>query len=330
MADSNSLPARLMGSGFTRFSLLPLAITFVVVVCMSLLATQVWMAWRAREVQLREAAQASANLAQSVAQHAYDTIKETDTALVGLVERIEKDGVSDLELSRIHNLLVLRVGELPQLQGVFVYAQDGSWLVNSQKVLLKNLNNSDREYFKYHKNNSDRAPFVGPPVRSKSTGDWIITVSRRINFPDGRFAGIVLATINMDYFRLFYDRFSIGKQGAIFIANGNGILLLRRPFDEKMLGQDISQFPLFKDYFSKGPVGTASIKSKLDGVTRINSYRRVEEYPLAVSAALSEDEVLESWRSDVYIQFLVGGGAGVAHLLPWLSYSETNKSAIKN
>lgn len=318
MADSNSLPARLMGSGFKRFSLLPLAITFVVVVCMSLLATQVWMAWRAREVQLREAAQASANLAQSVAQHAYDTIKETDTALVGLVERIEKDGVSDLELSRIHNLLVLRVGELPQLQGVFVYAQDGSWLVNSQKVLLKNLNNSDREYFKYHKNNSDRAPFVGPPVRSKSTGDWIITVSRRINFPDGRFAGVVLATINMDYFRLFYDRFSIGKQGAIFIANGNGILLLRRPFDEKMLGQDISQFPLFKDYFSKGPVGTASIKSKLDGVTRINSYRRVEEYPLAVSAALSEDEVLESWRSDVYIQFLVGGG--LVLLISYLGY----------
>ena len=307
MSTSGSLPARQMDSGFRRFSLLPLAITFIVVVCMSLLATQLWMAWRAREVQLGEAAQASANLAQSVAQHAYDTIKETDTALVGLVERIEKDGVSGLELSRIHNLLVLRVGELPQLQGIFIYAKDGSWLVNSQKILLKNLNNSDREYFKYHKNNSDRIPFVGPPVRSKSTGDWIITVSRRINLPDGGFGGVALATINMKYFKIFYDKFSIGERGAIFIANGNGILLLRRPFDEKMLGQDISQFPLFKDYFSKGPVGTASIKSKLDGVTRINSYRRVEEYPLAVSAALSQDEVLESWRNDAYIQLVVCG-----------------------
>ena len=139
MAGSSSLPPRLMGAGFMRFSLLLLAITFVVVVCLSLLATQLWMIWRAREVQLGEVAQASANLAQSVAQHAYDTIKETDTALVGLVERIENDGVSDLELSRIHKLLVLRVGELPQLQGIFVYAKDGSWLVNSQKVLLKNF-----------------------------------------------------------------------------------------------------------------------------------------------------------------------------------------------
>jgi diguanylate cyclase (GGDEF)-like protein len=111
----------------------------------------------------------------------------------------------------------------------------------------------------------------------------------------------------MNYFKVFYDKFSIGKRGAIFIASGKGILLLRRPFDEKMLGKDISQFPLFKDYLSKGPVGTASIKSRLDGVTRINSYRRVEEYPLAVSAALSQDEVLENWRNDVYIQFFVGG-----------------------
>jgi len=288
MTRSRSLPPRLPGAGFRIFSLLPLAISFVVLVCLSLLAIQLWMTLRAREVQLNEAARESANLAQSVAQHAYDTIKAADTVLVGLMERVETDGVSDLELERIHELLVTRVGELPQLHGIFIYAKDGSWLVNSQKTLLSNLNNSDRDYFKYHRTHDDRGPYVGPPVRSKSTGDWIVTVSRRINMPDGSFGGVVLATINMHYFRQFYERFAIGQKGAIFIANGAGILLLRRPFDESLLGRDISQFPVFHDYLPKSPVGTAVIRSRVDGVTRINSYRRVEEYPLVVSAALSQ------------------------------------------
>ena len=307
MIRSRSLPPRLLGADFRGFSLLPLAISFVVLVCLSLLAIQLWMTLRAREVQLHEAARESSNLAQSVAQHAYDTIKEADTVLVGLLERVETDGVSDLDLARIHKLLVTRVAELPQLHGIFIYAKDGSWLVNSQKTLLNNLNNSDRDYFKYHRTHDERGPYVGPPVRSKSTGDWIVTVSRRINMPDGSFGGVVLATINMNYFRLFYERFSIGEKGAIFIANGAGILLLRRPFDESLLGRDISQFPVFRDYLPKSPVGTAVIKSRVDGVTRINSYRRIEEYPLVVSAALSQDEVLAEWRLDAALQNAVGG-----------------------
>jgi diguanylate cyclase (GGDEF)-like protein len=305
MVTSNSLPARLLRTRFPYFSLFPLAIIFVVLVCLSLLTTQLWMTLRARDVQLDEATQASANLARSVAQHAYDTIKEADTVLVGLVERIETGGVSDRELSRIHKLLVLRVAELPQLLGIFIYAKDGSWLVNSQYELLQNLNNEDREYFKYHQNHSDRGPYIGPPVRSKSTGAWIITVSRRINFSDGSFGGVALATIDMEYFRRFYDEFSIGDRGAIFIASRDGRLLLRRPFDEGHLGKDISKFPLFNNYIFKYPIGTAVIKSELDGVTRINSYRKVETYPLVVSAALSQDEVLASWRSDTYLQILV-------------------------
>ncbi|MBE3026354.1 diguanylate cyclase [Janthinobacterium sp. BJB1] len=307
MIRSPSLSPRLPRGRFRGFSLLPLAISFVVLVCLSLLALQLWMTLRAREVQLHEAARESANLAQAVAQHAYDTIKAADTVLVGLVERMEVDGTSEPELARMHKLLAARVAELPQLHGIFVYASDGSWLVNSQKTLLNHLNNSDREYFNYHRTHGDRGPYVGPPVRSKSTGDWIVTVSRRINLPDGSFGGVALATINMRYFRQFYERFSIGEKGAIFIANGNGILLLRRPFDESMLGRDLSQFPLFHDYLPKSPVGTAVFRSRVDGVTRINSYRRISEYPLVVSAALSQDEVLAAWRLDTVLQNAVGG-----------------------
>jgi diguanylate cyclase (GGDEF)-like protein len=43
-------------------------------------------------------------------------------------------------------------------------------------------------------------------------------------------------------------------------------------------------------------------------VTRINSYFRLQQYPLVVSAALSEDEILGQWRTDAYLH---GSGVGI-------------------
>ncbi|WP_410505767.1 diguanylate cyclase [Janthinobacterium sp.] len=288
-----------------RAPIIWLATSFVVLVCVSLIGVQSWVTWRAREIQLRESTAAASNLAQAVAQHAYDTIKETDTVLVGLVERLEVDGAAAPQSERLRMLLRQRVAELPQLHGIFVYAADGSWLVNSQDVMLKNQNNAEREYFVYHRTHADRGAHIGPPIRSKSTGAWIITVSRRVTLPGGGFGGVVLASLDMGYFKKFYERFDIGRAGAIFIALDPGIVLLRRPFDPKALGRNISALPLYSRYLPLGPVGTAVITSGQDGVTRINSYRRLEQYPLVVSAALSRDEVLAQWRADAYLQ----GGA---------------------
>jgi diguanylate cyclase (GGDEF)-like protein len=285
------------------------ATSFVVLVCVSLVSVEVWLTWRARAIQLQESEVSTVNLAEAVAQHAYDTVKEADTVLIGLVERIEVEPAAQLDRERIHRLLEHRVAELPQLHGLFVYDANGGWLVNSQPVLLKNQNNSDREYFKFHRDHPDRGVHIGPPVRSKSTGEWIVTVSRRFNQPDGKFGGVVLATIDMKYFNQFFGRFNIGRDGAIFLALDNGIMLVRRPFSEKSLGRDISKLPLFREYLSKAPAGTHTFTSGQDGVTRINSYRRLAQYPLVVSAALSEDEILARWRADTFVN-----GAAVAIL----------------
>lgn len=285
---------------------------FVTLVCAALVALDAWQLWRAREVQLRDTEVASANLAKSLGQHAYDTFKEADTVLVGLVERVENDGTEEHALARLHALLVRRVAELPQLHGLFVYDSTGAWIANSQTGAPASLNNADREYFIYHRTHDGRVPHIGPPIQSKSTGEWIVTISRRVDHDDGSFGGVALATIRMDYFRRFYNSFDIGEKGAVFVAIDTGILLLRRPFDEHTLGKDISGLPLFSTYLPRGPVGTNTFTSRLDGVTRVNSHRRLTDYPLVVSAALSRDEALADWRKDVLfhgvaLAVLVGG-----------------------
>jgi len=287
-----------------RLPIMSPAVAFIALLCVALIALQAWLTFRARTVQLEVSKAATANVAEAVEQHAYDTFKDVDTILAGLVEQIETEDQADpkLRLKHIHDFLQHRVAELPQLHGLFVFRSDGSWLVSSREVMPRNANNADREYFSYHQDHADRGMHIGRPVRSRTTADWVIPMSRRFNLPDGSFGGVVLATIRTDYFNRYFERFKIGQEGAIFLALDNGILLVRRPYQEISFGRDISALPLFSKYLPQAMVDTVIFRSAQDGVKRINSYRRVQQYPLVVSAALSESEVLAAWRDDALFQ----------------------------
>lgn len=281
-----------------RPSIIWRAIAFVVVVCLSLVVLDGWRSWNARAVELGEMDIATSNLARAMAQQADDTFKEADTALLGIVDRVESDGTSPAALQRLHKVLVTRRQELPQLGGLFVYDENGNWVASSTSTPPNRFNNADREYFIFHRHSADPGPHIGAPIISRSSGTWIIPVSRRINKSDGSFGGVVLATIDLGFFRAFYDTLQIGNAGAVALVLNNGVLLLRRPFEEKTVGMSMQGSTLYRDYVTRGPAGTAFIKSAQDGVTRLNNYRSLEHYPVFVAAAMSKDEILHEWWRD--------------------------------
>lgn len=281
-----------------RPSIIWRAIAFVVIVCLSLVVLDGWRSWNARSVELGEMDVASANLSRAMAQQADDTFKEADTALLGIVERVEIDGTGPVALKRLHDIMVKRCEALPQLNGLFVYDAKGNWVTNSTSTPLNRFNNSDREYFIFHQHNTDPGPHIGMPIVSRSSGKWVIPVSRRINQPDGSFGGVALSTIDVDFFKSFYDTLQIGNAGAVALVLNNGVMLLRRPFDTKTIGKSMQGTDLYRHYTTKGPAGTAFIKSAQDGVTRLNNYRALQHYPVFVAAALSKDEILYEWWRD--------------------------------
>jgi diguanylate cyclase (GGDEF)-like protein len=271
---------------------------FVAVVCLSLVALDGWNSWNSRSEELRQMSTAASNLARAMAQQADDTIKEADTALVGVVERIEYDGTGPAAVERLRKVLASQVTELPQLDALHVYDKDGNWIVNSRHNAPENLNNADREYFVFHRTHAERGPHIGIPVKSRTTGRLLVPISRRIDQADGSFAGVALATIDIDFFMKFYDSLDIGEAGAVALVLENGTMMTRRPFSAGTVGRDMRDTDLFRAYTAQGPAGTDYIRSAQDGVTRLNSFRRVANYPLFVAAALSKDEILAVWWHD--------------------------------
>jgi diguanylate cyclase (GGDEF)-like protein len=285
-----------------RTSPVCIATLFVVLACLALVGLDSWRTWQAREDLLKEAAVDTSNMAQALAQHADQTYHEADLALQVLLEHVAEDGLGERSLQRIGRQLMAQINELPQLHGLFMYDETGRWLVSSQRTLLTQYNNADRAYFIYHKQHNDMLPYVGAPVQSRSTGDWIFTISRRVNKPDGSFGGVVLATLSLNYFKNYYQSFNVGRRGAILFALNNGTTLIRRTVDTATTNKSLADVPIFRDYAAKTESGTVELVAVSDGELRINSYVHLRRYPMFMTVAVSKDEVLTNWRHDAYMR----------------------------
>lgn len=276
-----------------------------------LIVAQAWNAWSARALRLSQAAVETSNMARALAAQGESTIRIVDTVLASVVEQVENDGIGAASSPRLQAYLRERVQSVPELHGLFVYGADGAWLSTSLPKPVKG-NNADRDYFQYHLTHLDREPHVGVPVRSRSTGVWVLPVSRRIEHSDGSFAGVVLGSIRVDFFAKLYDSFNVGRTGTIFLALDTGQLVYRRPFSDSVPGTNITG-PVYRMYNETGPVGSAMLRSGVDHVDRFYSYRRMDIFPLIVASAQSKEEILAQWQEGTVL-LLVASAVAVGFL----------------
>jgi len=288
---------------------------FTVLVCFSITSITLWQLRQARAHELDIANTTVANLSRSMAQQADDTFDQADIPVVGIVERLAYDGFGAATSSRMHDYLRATAASVEQIQGLFVYDKNGNWAATSLSHMPANANNADREYFLFHKSIDSALPHIGQAIRSRTTGDWIIPISRRVNDSAGNFAGVVLATIELAYFDRFFERFDIGTKGVITLAMADGTVLARRPTMDNVRGASIADGELFRKYLKERYEGTATVQSVLDHEIRLYGYKRLDRYPLVVLAGVSEHEVLDEWRQYAWRSLAIIVCVVVANLL---------------
>lgn len=133
---------------------------------------------------------------------------------------------------------------------------------------------------------------IGSVVRSRSTGDLIIPISRRLDYPDGSFAGVLLGTIKVDWFVRYYGDFKIDERGALVLAMRDGTLLVRRPFVEQVIGRSLAASAIFRNHLPYTSEGVAEAVAVVDGTPRLYAFRALSSYPLVVEAGLSRESII--------------------------------------
>ena len=294
------------------------AALFVVTACLLVLGINGWRSMSARQQRLAETKTSASNLARAASQHANDTLRVADTALISIVQRVESDGLAAGRSQSMHQHLIRLTREIPLLDKLTVMDNQGRWLVNSQQFMRHDLTSEFREYFIHHRDNRSAIAFVGPPLRDRTTGAWVVTLSRRIDSPSGQFAGVAVASISLAYLQRFHQRFDLGKDGAIMLMLADGKVLTRRPAVENIIGKNVSDRPLYRDHLAGNREGNALLTAQQDGIERIYGYVQLTDFPLIAVAALGKEEVLQPWRSDTLISTVAV--IGLVLLLQFLGF----------
>jgi len=89
----------------------------------------------------------------------------------------------------------------------------------------------------------------------------------------------------------------------VLLALSNGTLVYRRPFDERLIGTDISKGPVLQALSTRS-AGSSILVSKIDRIERLYSYRHVDGYPFVVAVGRTKTELLSQWKRS---SFFLGG-----------------------
>ena len=291
------------------------AAAFVALVCIAILALSGWREWTARSLKLKAAEVEMANLARSLTQHAEDSFDLLDASILGTANQLEADGTGTETLAKVGKTLAERKATFRRIYNIVVFNESGRWIA---AAAWSGPNVSEYEFFLHHKQSAERAAFIGKPFVSKTRNVWIVTVSRRFNHSDGSFAGVVVATIDAQYFSEFYRRFDIGINGAISLLSADGVVLARSSDHGTYVGRNLSTGPLFHDPSLQSRGGVYYFTSPLDGIKRLSFYQRSDRFPFVILATAALDEVLMPWRTAATSRML--SVLGLVFLIAMIGY----------
>lgn len=267
---------------------------FVLALSACVLGLVVWKGYEARQSALAQSETEMRNLAHSLAEHASHTIQTIDVVMDDIVAFMRLQGSPDRQ--KLDARLREVVDNLDQINDLAIFDTNG----NIQYASLPSppaINNAGRAYFAHHRDNPDKAIQITGPILSRYSGRPIIALTRRIENADGSFGGVVVATIDRDYFTAFYRTLDLGPAGAITLAASDGRIMIRWPLAVE--GRDLTNSVLLRELLPRNAKGYNLEKSPFDGIIKYYAYERVQRYPLVVTVARTEESVLARWRKGI-------------------------------
>ncbi len=265
------------------------------------------MALRQGYHQYQERAEISTrNLTLVLESEINGNIETVDMVLSAVMDEYQQQHTAGTVAGKALNAYIERVrSRRPEIdalritdaQGLLIYGND---VAPGTKVSL-----ADRPHFIRLRDDPKAGLVISKPQISRINKKWVLVLARRIEQPDGVFAGMAFAAIRLDHFSKTFSAINVGVNGVSTLRDDEFVIAARysqRQGAGSMIGQKAVPVPMRELVQAARNEATFDATSTIDNIERTYSFRRVSDHPLLISVGLARDDYLSEWRKDAIKQ----------------------------
>lgn len=284
---------------------------------LALIAVQAFQSWQGHRAALGRAEARASNLVYILSAHMRETVAALDASLVQIAVANERLGGPNGNSDVWQAVLTGARAGLPTGASLSVADERG---ILRQSTIPRIIGQSRRDLhvFQALSTRSDAGLVADKPFRSVTrSGQMLIPLGRRLEDRDGRFQGIVVATMRPQQLREFYRSIDVGAGGSIRILHSEGKILFREPSSRNPIDTPAFDDPVYLAH--RRGTRDGRFEERVGGRVMITAFHALPSPGMLVAVSLDRDAELADWRDDL----VVDGGLLAAELIVLLAATLT-------
>ena len=304
----------------------------VIVLPIAVFATGAAISYRQHVAEAQDRLQRNLGTVYEHSVKVLETIELASRYLDQVFENVTEEQLRANEADYNRRIKAL-VDTLPQFADIWIVGADGHPLVSGTVFPIpRQLDLSDRDYFRVHRNGEVNGLYVGDVVTSRATNQRgqprFFALTRKRSAPDGSFAGVIVMSISPDYFRDYYA--TLTQPIVAALIRQDGVVLARYPevpFPARLTRGNSFQSALDEGHES----GLLTVVSALDGKERIFGFRKLPRIPVYMTAGVDTADIKDAWIAGMSRHLIFGLPATAMMIaLGLLALRRTRREATAN
>lgn len=251
------------------------------------------------------AAVTTQNLAMSVEQTLDGMIATIDVTLLTSADEIgRRAAAAKIDVRANSRFLEQQLKHLPHMSYLRASNARGE-VIYGPGIMSPPNNIADRDYFMLLRDGPNNDVLLSRHLVGRIAGKWAWLFARRINKPDGTFAGVIFAGILAEQIEALFSHIKLDSGGSIALRDADmGLIARYSPTSTTPIapGDRMISAPFADALKANSQAGSyISGATSIDGISRTHSFRRSLKYGFVINVGIAGDTALAGWYKQTWI-----------------------------